>query len=109
MLAYYPRERTTDLSINNKKPTDFRSFLNLVSVFNSSSSGQNGRLFADDVFKHIFLNENLRSSNKMSMKYIPWGPINNMPALAPGRRQAIIWTNADLVHRRIYVALGEMG
>ena len=27
---------------------------------------------------------------------------------APNRRQAITWTNADLVHRRIYAALGEM-
>ena len=26
--------------------------------------------------------------------------------LAPKRRQAIIWTNADLVHLRIYAALG---
>ena len=27
--------------------------------------------------------------------------------LAPPRRQAIIWTNADLDHGRIYAALGE--
>ena len=26
--------------------------------------------------------------------------------LAPDRRQAIIWTNADQIHLRIYVALG---
>ena len=40
------------------------------------------------------------------------GPINNKATfgsgngLAPKRRQAIIWTNADPVHRRIYAALG---
>ena len=28
---------------------------------------------------------------------------------APTRRQAIIWTNADPVHRRIYAALGGDG
>ena len=27
--------------------------------------------------------------------------------LAPNRRQAIIWTNADLIHWRIYATLGE--
>ena len=26
--------------------------------------------------------------------------------LAPNKRQAITWTNADQVHRRIYAALG---
>ena len=26
--------------------------------------------------------------------------------LAPNRRQAIFWTNADLIHGRIYAALG---
>ena len=28
--------------------------------------------------------------------------------LAPSRRQAIIWTNADPIHRHIYAALGQM-
>ena len=42
---------------------------------------QNGRLFADDTFKRIFLNENIRISNKKSLKYVPKGLINNFPAL----------------------------
>ena len=29
--------------------------------------------------------------------------------LSPDRRQAIIWTNAELIHRRIYAALGGGG
>ena len=33
------------------------------------------------------------------------GPIENNSALA-NRRQAIIWTNADPIHWRIYAALG---
>ena len=42
---------------------------------------QNGRHFADDTFKRIFLNENVRISIKISLKFLPKGPINNNPAL----------------------------
>ena len=67
---------------------------------NSLRPRQNGRPFADDTFKRIFLNENIRISTKNSLKFVPKGLINNIPAfgsdngLAPTRRQAIIWTNA---------------
>ena len=49
--------------------------------FNWSPPGQNGRHFADDMFKRIFLNENIWISNKISLKYVPWGLIDNMAAL----------------------------
>ena len=42
---------------------------------------QNGRHFADDIFKWIFLNENVRISIKISLKFVPKGQINNIPAL----------------------------
>ena len=42
---------------------------------------QNGRHFADDTFKRIFLTENVWISIKISMKFIPKGLINNIPAL----------------------------
>ena len=42
---------------------------------------QNGRLFADDTFKRIFLNENVGISIKISLKFVHKGPINNIPAL----------------------------
>ena len=42
---------------------------------------QDGRRFADDTFKRIFLNENVRISIKISLKFVPKGPINNIPAL----------------------------
>ena len=42
---------------------------------------QNGRHFPDDIFKWIFLNENVWISVKISLKYVPKGPINNIPAL----------------------------
>ena len=79
---------------------------------NSSASGQNGHHFADDMFKRIFLNENISISNKNSLKYVPWVLIDNDSigsdkSLAPSRRQAIIWTNVDSINQRIYAALGE--
>ena len=42
---------------------------------------QNGRHFVDDTFKPIFLNENIRISIKISLKFVPKAPINNIPAL----------------------------
>ena len=42
---------------------------------------QNGRHFADDTLNRIFLNEILRISVKISLKFVPKGPINNIPAL----------------------------
>ena len=41
---------------------------------------RNRRHFAD-IFKCIFLNENVLNSIKISLKFIPKGPINNIPAL----------------------------
>ena len=37
--------------------------------------------FEDDIFKYIFLNENVSISIKMSLKFVPKGPIDNIPAL----------------------------
>ena len=42
---------------------------------------QNGHCFTDNTFKRIFLNENVRISIKISLKFVPKGPINNNPAL----------------------------
>ena len=42
---------------------------------------QNGRHFADDTFKRIFINENVRISINISLNYVPKGLINNIPAL----------------------------
>ena len=53
----------------------------LVCMFNTLRSRQNGRHFADDIFKRIFFNENVWISIKISLKFVPKGPINNIPAL----------------------------
>ena len=42
---------------------------------------QNGRHFADDIFKCISLNENVWIPIKIPMKFVSNGPINNTPAL----------------------------
>ena len=42
---------------------------------------QNGRRFPDDIFTWIFLNENVWIPIKSSLKFVPNGPINNIPAL----------------------------
>ena len=42
---------------------------------------QNGRHFADDTFKCIFLKENVRISIKISLNFVPKSPIDNIPAL----------------------------
>ena len=42
---------------------------------------QNWRHFADDNFKYIFLNENVWIPIRISLKFVPKGPINNIPAL----------------------------
>ena len=50
-------------------------------LLNTLRPRQNGRRFADDTFKRIFLNENVRISVKISLKFVPKVPINNNPAL----------------------------
>ena len=40
-----------------------------------------GRYFADDVFKCIFLNENVWSSLNISLKFVPMVRNNNVPSL----------------------------
>ena len=42
---------------------------------------QNGRRYPDDIFKRIFLNENICISINISLTFVPKGPINNIPAL----------------------------
>ena len=66
---------------------------NYHEVLNTLRPRQNGRHFADDTFKRIFLNENVCISINISLKFVPKVPINNIPALV--EREAIIWTNDD--------------
>ena len=47
--------------------------------------------FADDIFKCILLNVNVLISIKISMKFIPKGPFNNIPALVQKMAWCPLW------------------
>ena len=49
--------------------------------FDLSSPGQNGPHFAKDIFRRIFVNEKFCIFVKISLQFVPKGPINNNPAL----------------------------
>ena len=49
--------------------------------FNTLRPRRNEQHFADDIFKRIFFNENVWISLKISLKFVPKGPIINIPAL----------------------------
>ena len=53
----------------------------IVQSFNTLRPRQNGRHFADDVFKCIFLNKNVWIPIKISLKFVPNCSINNIPSL----------------------------
>ena len=54
----------------------------VTAFINTLRLRQNGRRrFADDTFERIFLNENVRISIKISLKFVPKVTINNIPAL----------------------------
>ena len=56
-------------------------------VINPLRPRQNGRHFNDDTLNRIFLNDIVRISIKISMKFVPKGPINTIPALV----QILAW------------------
>ena len=56
-------------------------------VVNTLKPRQNGRHFADDTFKRIFVNEIVSILIEISLKFVPKGPINNIPSLV----QIIAW------------------
>ena len=48
---------------------------------NSSSPGQNGHQFADDIFKCIFMNKDVWILINIALKFVPEGQINNITIL----------------------------
>ena len=53
----------------------------IVEDINTLRSRQNGRHFADDTFKRIFLNENVWILIEISLKFVPEGLVNDIAAL----------------------------
>ena len=56
------------------------NFLGFTGV-NTLRPRQNGRHFTDAIFKCTFMYENIWASIKISLKFVPTGPVNNIPAL----------------------------
>ena len=52
-----------------------------LTPINTLRPRQDGRHFPDDIFKCIFLNENVWIPIKISLKFVPKVPINDIPAL----------------------------
>ena len=50
-------------------------------LLNTLRPRRNGHRFADNTFKRIFLNGDVSIANKISLKFVPKVPINNIPAL----------------------------
>ena len=57
------------------------SILSRPQCVNSSLPGQDGRHFADTTYICILVIENLCILIKISLKFVPKGPIDNNPAL----------------------------
>ena len=58
-----------------------RAIQHLQMKINTLEPRQNGRHIPDDILKCIFLNENVWMPIKISLKFVPKGPIDNIPAL----------------------------
>ena len=59
--------------------------------FNTLRPRQNGLHSADDIFKRIFVNQNIWILIKMSLKFVPTAAINNIRALV----QIMAWRRPD--------------
>ena len=71
-VLYYTRLHCNGSKIHQNNANDRVNTLRL---------GQNGCHFADNILKLILLNENVLISIKIPLKFVPRGPIKNIPAL----------------------------
>ena len=53
----------------------------IIAAANTLRSRQNWRHISDNISKYIFLDENVWISLTFSLKFVPKGPINNIPTL----------------------------
>ena len=74
-----------------KKANDVGIEVHFVISLNTLRPRQNGRRFADDIFKRIFLNENVCIAIKFALKFVPKGPINSIATLV----QIMAWRRTD--------------
>ena len=73
---------TGELSAQRPVTRNFDVFFDLCPnkrLINTLKPRQNGRQFPDDIFKCIFLRENVYISIEISLKFVPNGPIDIIP------------------------------
>ena len=80
LVGFNAHSHTNSLEYHEYFPSGLQQ-QHLWATPNTLRPKQNGCLFADDTFKRIFLNENVRISIKISLKFVLKVPINNIPAL----------------------------
>ena len=78
ILSYDVSHRTDNVSCS---VLDGMKICKTKTIFNTLRPRQNGRYFADDIFKCIFLNGNACISLKISLKFVPKVRIDNIQAL----------------------------
>ena len=103
-----------------KENIDFLSFTNYsISIdcsidaqlidFNISRPRQNGHHFPGDIFKCIFLNENVWIPIKTSLKFAPKCPVSNIPSLVKIKAPSHYLNQWGLDYRRTYASLSLNG
>ena len=63
------------------RPSGLHTAYTIKYALNTLRPRQDGCYLADDVLKCIFFNENVWILLKIPLKFVPWGPIKNIPAL----------------------------
>ena len=76
-LSTWHTKSTVDITV----VTNWGFYFKPHCFVNTLRRRQHGHRFADDILKRIFFNENVKISIKISLKFVPKGPINNIPAL----------------------------
>ena len=89
-VDYFPSIFITDTDMSGNMAYDVtKSGQNAHEThhFSTLRPRQNGRHLPDDIFKYISWNENAWIPIKISLKFVPKGPTNNIPVLV----QIMVW------------------
>ena len=92
MFCWWPghvRNQGNSSDSNDLVILEYSSFSS--TKLNTLRSRQNGRHLADNIFKCIFFNENVRISIKISLKFVPKDPVDNKFALV----EVMAWHRTD--------------
>ena len=82
MTANPSNEDRSELDVLSQTTCDTEAYKwDRIDHLNILRPRQNECHFADNIFKCIFLNENVQILIKISPKFVPKGPINNIPTL----------------------------